>query len=77
MTSPRVPRIGEKNLVDGHGKSVYVIGSVDETGGVAVLKLESNAAIHLQGIPFSAIHLIKEDVNQAAARIVTEATNRL
>jgi hypothetical protein len=74
MKFPRVPKRGERCWVDGHKNSVYVIYRIDRLEGIATLTLEGNPAIILKRIPFSAIHLIEEDVNQAAARIVREAT---
>jgi hypothetical protein len=76
MTLPRVPHRGERVWVDGHYASVYIVVRIDKLEGIATLKLESNPAIVLKYTPFSAVHLVKEDVNQAAARIVKEATER-
>jgi hypothetical protein len=74
MALPRVPYSGKRVRVDGHGTSIYIVVRIDKLEGIATLKLESNPAIVLKRIPFSAIHLVKEDANQAAARIVREAT---
>ena len=60
--------------MDGHKLSVYIVVRIDKLEGIATLKMESNHGIVIKGIPFSAIHLMEEDVNQAAARIVREAT---
>lgn len=76
MKLPRVPKRGERSWVDGHTNSVYVVYRIDKLEGIATLTLEGNPAIALKRIPFGAIHLIEEDVNQAAARVVRTVTEK-
>jgi hypothetical protein len=76
MKSPRVPRRGDRVTVDGQGTTVFNVYRIDKVQGIATLEMENNPSQDLKSIPFSAIHLVDEDANQAAARIVREATER-
>lgn len=75
MKKPRVPKIGERVTATGHNGEFKVI-SVDEQAGLADLELTTGTHFVEKAVAFSAIHLIKEDVNQAAARVVREVTSR-
>jgi hypothetical protein len=69
----KLPRIGQRVTVVGrHG--LFRIVTVDETGGLADLELTTGTHFIEKAIAFSAIREFKEDANQAAARIVKEAT---
>jgi hypothetical protein len=65
MTSPRVPRIGERVQVEGH-EGRFIVVRIDKVESVASLELWDNPDHVLRGIPFRAIRLIRQDVNQAA-----------
>jgi hypothetical protein len=76
MTKRRAPRIGERVFADGLNGEFTVI-TVDEKQGVVDLELTTGTHFIEKHIPFGAIHRVREDVNQAAARVVREATHSL
>lgn len=49
---------------------------IDKVEGVASLELWNDPVFRLKNIPFSAVHRLTEDFSQAAAPIVSEATER-
>jgi hypothetical protein len=69
----KLPRIGQRVLVNGHN-GLFVVIRIDESEGVADLELTTGTHFIEKNIPFNAIKEFKEDVSQAAARIVREAT---
>lgn len=73
MKNPRVPKIGDKVFASGHNGLFSVI-RVDAQNGVADLELTSGTHQVQKNIPLNAIKLDREDVNQAAARVVRELT---
>jgi hypothetical protein len=75
MKKPRVPKIGEFVFADGLNGRFKVI-SIDKQRGLAELELTTGTRHVEKRIPFNAIHPDREDVNQAAARVVREATER-
>ena len=72
----KLPRVGQRVSADSHN-GVFIVVRVDETQHVADLELTTGTRFVEKGIPFNAIKPIPEDVNQAAARIVGEATEEL
>lgn len=75
MRKLRVPKIGEKVIATGHNGEFKVV-RVDEQAGLADLELMSGTHLIEKAIAFTAIHPVKEDLNQAAARVVREATEK-
>jgi hypothetical protein len=73
MKKPRVPKIGERVMTNHHNGEFKVV-RVDEKAGLADLELMSGTHLIEKAIAFSDIHPVREDVNQAAARVVREAT---
>jgi hypothetical protein len=73
MKKPRVPKVGEFVFASGLNGRFKVI-SVDEEKGQAALELTTGTHHVEKRIPFNAIRVDREDVNQAAARVVREAT---
>jgi hypothetical protein len=65
MTLPRTPRRGERVRVDYH-EGQYIVVRVDKVDSFASLELWDDPGQGLKGIPFEAIHLIREDVSEAA-----------
>ena len=69
------PRLGQ--LVSASGKNgAFTLVRIDESQGVADLELTTGTHFIEKNIPFRFIHPLDEDVNQAVARIVKEATGR-
>jgi len=75
MTKRRIPKIVEIVFASGL-KGEFKVVNVDEPRGVANLELMSGTHKVETHIPFDAIRLAREDVNQAAARVVREATEK-
>jgi ketopantoate hydroxymethyltransferase len=73
MASKYIPKKDDKVDVLGHNGAFTVI-EVDEQSRTASVRLASGNGPVMSAIPFGAIHKIREDVNQAAARVVREAT---
>jgi len=75
MKLPPAPRKGNKVFADGH-KGTFTVIRVDKGRGVADLELTTGTHKIEKNIPFNALHPADEDVNQAAARVVREATEK-
>ena len=71
----KLPRVGQHVRADGMNGTFTVV-RVNPIQGVADLELTTGTQKIELHIPFNAIHPIREDVSQAAARIVKEATER-
>lgn len=69
------PKLGQ--IVSASGKNgVFKIVRVDDKNGVADLEITTGTHFVEKNIPFNSIHSLGEDMNQAAARVVREATER-
>jgi hypothetical protein len=75
MKKPRVPKMGSRVFVDGH-QGVFAVIHVDENRWEADVELTTGTRKIENHIPFNAIHPADEDVNQAAARVIREVTER-
>ena len=76
---PYTPQVGDTVIAVGQNGSFRVI-KIDESKHAADLELlGTSRSFNLKGVPWGALSPVKpkrEDVNQAAARIVREATER-
>ncbi len=65
----KVPRVGQSVLADG-AAGTFTVLKLNPRQGTADLELITGAHKIQMHLPFSAIHPLGEDVNQAAERIV-------
>jgi hypothetical protein len=65
MTTTRAPRRGERVRADDH-EGTFIVVRVDKIDGFANLELWDDPGYVLWDVPFRGIHLIREDVSQAA-----------
>ena len=73
MKKPTVPKIGQLVFASGQNGRFKVV-RIDEKKGVADLELTTGTRRVERNIPLNAILPDREDANQAAARVVREAT---
>jgi hypothetical protein len=74
-----VPKSGDKVSVSGH-IGQFIVHSVDnKRHTVDVRLIDPTEAVNVAGFPWKTLKLLsrkREDVNQAAARIIREATEK-
>ena len=70
----RIPRKHDRVTAQGHN-GVLAVVDVDKESKTADLQFVTGDGPVMQGVPWTALqYMDEEDVNQAAARIVPEAT---
>jgi hypothetical protein len=70
----RIPRKHDRVTAQGHNEVLTVL-DVDEESKTADLQFVTGDGPVVQGVPWTALqYMVEEDVNQAAARIIPEAT---
>jgi hypothetical protein len=73
----RIPRKHDRVTAQGH-HGVLAVVDVDKKSKTADLQFVTGDGPVLQGVPWTALHYMdEEDVNQAAARVVREATDKV
>jgi len=73
MAHKYIPKKGDKVDVLGHN-GVFTVIEIDERDKTASVCLANGNGSVMSAIPFGVIHKIREDVNQAASRVVRELT---
>jgi hypothetical protein len=69
----RIPKVGDRVTL-ASSSDVWIVDQVSTNPDLAVVRL-NHIPEHVKTVPWASLRYLPEDVNQAAARIVREATD--